>query len=102
MLNSSAQNLSFFSVKLLKCAVFEIFADILHKFVIKTEIMKHRKSHSENFVCRDKVAEICTGMIFAERAVALVVDGSRICYIFRIMYIYYAFRGEKMSVTGVA
>ena len=91
MLNSSTQNLTFFSVKLLKSAVFEVFADIFRKFVIKTQIVKHRKSHSENFVCRDKVAKICTGMIFAERTVALVVDGRHIGYIFRIMYIYYAF-----------
>ena len=91
MLNSSAQNLTFFSVKRLKCAVFEIFADILRKFVVETEIVKHRESHSQNFVCRDKMSQIRAGMVSAERTVALVVNGRHIGYIFRIMYIYYAF-----------
>ena len=63
--------------------------------------MGNRKSHSERFLCLDKVANVGTAVITAGGTSAVLVEGTGISCVLLVEKVHLAVPGEQVSVTGV-
>ena len=81
----------------LKASLIKLLADTRHKAIVEIEVMNRAKTHSKYFARLEKMADVCTRIIAAYRAVAPGVKRTVILGIFSVIHVYYALPCEKIQ-----
>ena len=90
------------TVEFLVSAFVECFSDLRHEIVIEIEIMKHGKTHTEHFVCLEKMTDIAARIESAGGALTIGVDRQRIALIFLVVDVHRTLPGEDIAVARVS
>ena len=84
---------SVFCVEFCKSSLVKCLTYLSHKLVVEPKVMKNAKTSGELFASLEKVANICSGIVFAGRTLASGRDGALVIEIFLVEKI-------KASVPG--
>ncbi len=74
----------------------------LRKIVVKIKVMRHRKSHSQRFLCLYQVSYIRTAVISAGGAIAGFGNGTGVLCVLFIEKVHFALPCKKISVPCVS
>lgn len=88
--------------KLCKASLVKSLSYLLHKGIVKPQIMHNKKSLGKHFGAFKQMTEVGSAVPFTYGTAAIFVNGAHIGSILVIIDVYYSRPGEKMSVSGIA
>ena len=75
--------------------------DLLHHMIVKIQIMKHTQAHAKHLFCLQKMADICSAVTTAGRALTAFLNRILVQLVFGIKQIQLPMIGIDMSMTSV-